>query len=529
MLISLSGFKGELPRLSPRLLPQQYAGRAANIRFEDGTLKPICESTVTATVAAGTTTIYRHAETWLAFPEARDIIPGPVATDRLYMSDGATPPKLYHDGAEYDLALPAPTGAPTLVNASAPDADLLEDVLFCYTYVTSLGEESARSPIAAISTDNAVTVTVSGFSAAPAGRLISAIRIYRSITSVEGITDFYFAAEIPVAQSSYDHDIAATPLQEVIPTKDFAEPPAGLHGLTPMPNGMIAGFVANKVYFCEPYQPHAWPEKYVLAVDHDIVGLAAFGTYLIALTEGTPYRMQGTHPEAMVSEKIEMNLPCVSKASIVDMGYSALYASAEGLVEITTDNARVVTKSMFSKQDWYALQPATIRATEYRQAYLFAFDGGLPGGSEKMATIMMVGDDAWLVRYSETPDAFFHDRQAGALYILVGDEIRRFDDITAGDGLATRATALWRSKEIVLPAPATFGAVMIEAEEEGGTFAARVYGDGVLRDTIATTDTPERLSSGFLASRWHIEVEGTRQVSSIRLADEMQSLWAGGG
>ena len=66
-----------------------------------------------------------------------------------------------------------------------------------------------------------------------------------------------------------------------------------------MANGMMAGFFGRTVCFCEPYRPHAWPEKYQVTVDSDIVALAAVGTTLFILTKGAPHWAQGSSPDAM--------------------------------------------------------------------------------------------------------------------------------------------------------------------------------------------------------------------------------------
>ena len=117
-----------------------------------------------------------------------------------------------------------------------------------------------------------------------------------------------------------------------MPSLSYNTPPDELEGLIALPNGMMAAYVGKKLYFSVPYQPHAWPEKYVLTVEHEIMGLGAMGTSIVVTTEAHPYLVSGSTPESMVSQKIEQNLACINKRSVVDLGYAIAYASNNGLV-----------------------------------------------------------------------------------------------------------------------------------------------------------------------------------------------------
>ena len=46
-----------------------------------------------------------------------------------------------------------------------------------------------------------------------------------------------------------------------------------------------------------------------MTVDYPIVGLGVFGSAVAVLTEAMPYVMQGTSPDAMSSQRLEVNLP----------------------------------------------------------------------------------------------------------------------------------------------------------------------------------------------------------------------------
>ena len=569
MQITLSGFQGEIPRLETRLLPNNFAENTVNASFENGVLGSIRNPALVATLGADAVSFFLFNGAWLSWGSVVDVALAPVATNRIYYTgDGA--PKVRDGASVYPLALPPPAAAPTIANQSAPDPNFLQSVFFCYTYVTSLGEESAPSPLSALlDTSAGIVVRVSAFSAAPAGRAITAIRIYRSQTSAAGATGLYFVAEVATGTTFYDHNPASTPLGELLPSADFDQPPADLLGLTTMPNGMMAAFKGNEVYFCEPYQPHAWPEKYVMQVDFPIVGLAAFGSSLAVLTSGTPYIMQGTHPDSMASEKMESGMPCLSRRGIVDIGYAAIYPSVDGLVMISPNEAKLITGGLFTREQWGDFSPTTIIAERFKGQYLFmrnveaftVYDGNGPAGHAPgtFSTIVCSGPvlaggpklyasisggtpdssfgfqklgsidfEAQAPYFVETdlliPKAMQNDPLTGHLYALGADRrsIYRWEQ---RDSAAS--TVIWRSKVFSSFVPTSLGAAFIRtirplATDDG--FAIRIFGDGELVDTVATANEVERIIAAGMFREWQVEIETNVQVVSVQLATAVDEL-----
>lgn len=524
MRIAITDFKGEAPKRNARLLPAAYAQTAINCRLERGTLGPTRATFATQTLGGAAQTIFRKDDgSWLSWNADVHVVPGPIATERLYITgDGA--PKMRIGANTYNLALPAPTGAPTLsVVSGSLDSDTAEEILFAYTYVTSLGEESAPSPLSAtIQWSPGMVIRLSGLTTPPSGRLITDIRIYRSVTSATGSTDLYYVDEITAA-STYDHDLDTAPIQNAAPTVGFSTPDDDLEGLIAMPNGMMAAFVDQTLYFCEPYQPHAWPVAYSLNTDYPIVGLAAFGSYLAVMTEGTPYRVQGSHPDNMTMEKIEEDLPCLSAKGIVDLGYSAAYPSTEGLVLMSASGARVVTQPLFTLEQWQALEPGSIVAARFNGRYWFSYDGDLGDSSEAGAMIDLSGEQPFLIQTAVHALATFRDIRDGRLFYLSDStHIREWDAL----GSATHLSATWRSKVFVTPQPVNFGVMLIEGAitDSPGTMSAKVYADGVLKHTETTWGAATRLPAGFLASRWEIELATNVDVEAITLVGDFEEL-----
>lgn len=522
MLIDITGFQGENPKLHPRQLPRQAAQLAANARLDDGVLTPFSGSTFVTDLVTPRKTVYLNGASWLAWDTHVNVLPGPTATDRLYVTgDGA--PKMYADDTWYDLALPAPGAAPVTANVTPPAEDAeLESVVFAYTFVTSYGEESAPSPLsAALSTAEGIAVRLSSMEAPPAARAITKLRIYRSVTNSYGETDLYFVAEIDPADT-FDHDPASYPINEPISTADFSTPPNGLKGIISMPNGMMVGHTKRQIHFCEPYQPHTWPAKYSLTVDYDVVGLSAFGSQLAVMTKGQPYRGQGFHPDSFTLEKIEENLPCTSKRGIVDLGYAAAYPSTDGLVLITANGATLATRALFPRRDWQKLDPSSIVASHLEGRYFFAFSGTLAGAAEKTGIIDLTGETPFFARTDAVMQCAYHDIRTGRLYIQEADNsLYIYDDVDAPDW----RPLTWRSKLFDLGFSTSFGCIRVEGTEldAPSAFSCRVYADGALIHTITSLDTAERLPP-ISGESWEIEVEGAVEITSIAMAHSMSEL-----
>jgi hypothetical protein len=575
MPIVLTAFRGEQPRIIPRLLPETAAQRAINARLDDGGLTPFRVPAKEADASAGKKTIYKHGADWLTFDTVVDAAPGPVATDRLYYTgDGV--PKMRVGTDVYDLAIAAPSPALTAVLGGAGSGDVSTRI-YVYTWVTDFGEESEPSPASnAVDWQPGNTVTLSGFAATPANREITKQRIYRSQTGTTG-TWFYLVAERAAASTDFVDNVAVDALQEPLPSADWNAPPAGLAGLKAGPNGMMAAFAGKDVYFCEPWRPHAWPEKYVQTADYAIVGLAWIGTALVIMTEGQPYLASGTAPETMRMDKLETNLPCINQRGIVDLGYAVAYPSHEGLVAARADGTiGIVSSRLFDRDSWLALSPSTFVAAQHAGRYAAFYDTTDANGARVAGAIFIdPGGEGDLIRSADIAAAAFYELESGGLFFLdaLDNDIYRLD----APG-AIRARLYWKSKPFILPYPENFGVIRIDANAtltgdeqandaaaQAGAIAANaaliaagsiqgeinanplnvlpVNGnilqdvpDGspsvtvtVIADTtrsidIGQTNRPVRLPSGFTAEQWEIEVSTNVRIHRIAMAKTMDEL-----
>lgn len=577
MILKLTGFMGESPRTIPRLLPDSMAQAAYNTKLENGALKPIHQGRLDTRLEEPAKTIFLHKGNWLDWDGVVDVVQGPVADDRIYFTgDGA--PKILFEGETMELAVPAPTAQLTASISGTPDPNLSATILYTYTHVTSLGEESEPAPVSdGLLWSEGIPVTLRGFGATPTNRRVTKQRIYRSQTSATGNTQFFFIAERDVGQGDFiDDDL---PIVEELASTDFNAPPDGLQGLTALANGMIAGFDGKRLYFCEPYYPHAWPEKYVLTCDYEIVGLGSFGSSIAILTTGMPYIASGTAPENMVMEKIEVNLPCISARGVVDLGYAVAYPSHNGLVSVSSNGANVVTGGMFTRDQWLQMNPYSFVAGQYSGRWMASYAYTDEGGSEKRGIIIidLTGEASFLIRNTDYADAMHYDIASGSLYILKsGTDIYEWDALSQPYG-----EQLWRSKQFVIPTETNFGALLVEGDDvttpaqkktmqeraaaimaanreliisqrAGGqvggaaigvmplggslldavnndpsSLAVTVYADGRPVFTTSKLNKVVRLPGGFAARTWEIEVRGNIQVSQITMATSASEMAEG--
>ncbi len=417
------------------------------------------------------------------------------------------------------VVLPAP-GAPIkpVIQYHSGSLGTAMPVTYSYSYISRETGEGPRSPESDLLEIGASTkVRIRFNSVAPFGNSIETIRIYR----VQGDTR-YFVMDVPANESvqiqrRWTHLLSTYPLQETISTVDFDEPPGNLKGIIACANGTMAAFVGKNLYFSEPYKPHAWPVKYGMAVEFDIVGLAAIGTAIVVMTKGVPYVIEGSHPEVMIQTRIEQNLPCLTAKGIVDLGFAVAYPSTEGLVTISpSTGANLVTRSLFTREQWSALNAATFNAGQHMGRYIVSHT---PEGAAVQSILMidMTGEQPFIIRSDEDVQAMFFEIGTGRLFLRRGSvQIFEWDKLNQA-----KKAQIWRSRLYNLPGYVNFGAILIEADEYAGPVAGnevRIYADGVLTNTISQFNSVERLSSGFLAVRWEIEVRGKLTVTSITLA-----------
>jgi hypothetical protein len=179
---------------------------------------------------------------------------------------------------------------------------------------------------------------------------------------------------------SYADDFDFLNLVDILLTDEYDEPNAAMQGLIVGQNNLVAGFFDNQLCFAEPGKPHAWPIKYRRTFEYDIVALADVSGSLIVLTGTHCFRVNGSDPSTLAIAKIDTLYPCLSKRSVVNMGYGLLYATYGGLAMWRPDTGlTLATKLLHNWDTWDEtnnIDPATIVGTYFDDQYFGAHDSG---------------------------------------------------------------------------------------------------------------------------------------------------------
>ena len=517
-------FGGEAPAVLPYKLPDHMAQVARNCLLQFGDLRPLRGTAYDSTLTKPGTirSIFQWAPgVWFHWTDDVDVVRAPVisnTTGRVYYTGDVYPKATdssiatvggtdYPTNA-YRLGVPAPLTAPTATADTATTCNVEDqlNVSFVYTYVSAWGEEGPPSyPSQDIAVCTGQTVTVSGMDTAPSGNYNIALK--RVYAAIDG--DYQYVGEVAVTATTFSFVFDPGNLGRPIETTEWDAPPDGMVGLTVLPSGVLAGFEGNNVLLSLPSVPHAFPTDYVYPTDYPIVGLAATGNALIVLTEGTPYRGIVTDPSMVVLDRIEVNQACVSKRSIVDMGYYVLYASPDGLIRIDANGAvKNVTEGIFTRYEWRNLNPASISAYMHEGTYVAFYETA----TEKRGFVYdPFVDGVTFVDMHAT--AGYNDLEDDQLYLVVGSDIVKWRE---SDPL----TYVWRSKVYETPQPMNFGAMRIRGEI--GTVKVTIWADEEERFTAdVPTNEPFRLPSGFLASRWEYQLEGVATIRQVVMAEGM--------
>jgi len=534
MKLQHAAFRGELPILDARLLPEQNAQRARNLYLRHGTLKAErAPGAVTGLPGViNPSTLYRYpggnngSGFWFSWGQGKrvHVVKSPLANDqwsRIYWTGDGSPKMAGIDiatsgsppypGSSYTLGVPAPVGA---VSAAAPQGrvtlenhpDTALETAYVVTLVTAYGEEGAPSAssspvvrwdmVSDAPAGGEVIVSLPGL---PSGvHNITTKRLYR----VESSGIYQFVADLPASASSYTDEIFSEQLGRALPSVEWDMPDPRMVGLTALPGGILAGFFGNTLCFSESYLPHAWPVGYQLAFSDDIVAIGATSSGLVVATTGQPYLVTGSSPDAMAPIRLDVDQPCVAARSLVDMGEYVLYASPEGLVAAAGGDARVATAQVFSKDQWQALQPETIHAYRHDGRYLAFYAGGCfiftPGEGVEFFDVSAGGG--------------YYDIADDRLYLIQGGAITAW-------GQGEPMTYTWRSRLHELPpGSAGFSCAKVIARDYPVTLRLFADGETILEHAVDDAQL-FRLPGGFTLSRdWEIELEGVHEIHSVQIA-----------
>jgi len=269
--------------------------------------------------------------------------------------------------------------------ADCVSQDVIESRSYVYTWQSAYGEEGPPSPATLVNGWSNGTWTIGLFQPPPNDqgilRNLTTINIYRTIVATGGSTVFYYVATVPIGTNSYV-DMASNQkvaLNNQLQSTNWFPPPENLQGFVALPNGIMAGFAENQIWFCQPFQPHAWPPQFVITTEFPIVGLGVTSGALVACTATVPYVIQGNAPGTMASTKCSLANPCMSRGSIVGGDNAVTYMSPNGLIQVTPQAVATNTTDLwFTRDQWQALTPQKYTRAIYLASCYFCYGSTSP-------------------------------------------------------------------------------------------------------------------------------------------------------
>jgi hypothetical protein len=350
------------------------------------------------------------------------------------------------------------------------------------------------------------------------------VRIYRTVTSAQGATDFYRVVTLPVGTLTFGDATSDTLLTEVLESTTWAMPETGMSGLIRMPNGVFAAWKDNKVFFSENYHPHAWPAEYIVSVDFPIVGCGVFGNSLVVCTTGNPSIVSGVKASAMSLQKTDAPLACLSRRSIVSAAEGVYYSTEDGLVLVGPSGVQVVTTDIISREQW---------RTDYGSDTIKgAYQAGMYTGIRTVNGIT----DMFRFKPSDpsSQGVVYNDRAplnigvepwTGKPFIVDGDH-KLYEWDKPG---AAHQSYTWRSREFIYPQPTNFTAFQAYFDDTLSNILhlkvwATLRGNGstvkklVYNEDVSFSGKEIKLPSGFKSDIWQFEFTGTAELQAFLIA-----------
>ena len=555
-------FNGMYPRLSARLLPPEGALLAENCWLDRGTPRAVPEPRATTiSVPSTTRTLFRYdTNRFFRWRDDVDAVRAPVFSDtrtRVIWSgeqkageteDTATVrhtstqilSSFSSPGIPFSriLGVPAPRSMPTVQLGDAPANTMTDEddedadpqagqtalsSSYVYTWVTDHAEEGPPSPPSP-AVDRAIndagtiqTATVSIPQDFPSGRGINLWRLYRTSGAA-----FSLVAQGNARSSAVPFAYADSMTDSQLPggtlvSEDWDPPPDGLKGLQALYNGVLAGFKGRDIHFSVPYQPHAWPEDYIVTLDAEIVGMAAYGVNLVVGTTGKPYLVSGNDPSVVAVQQLELDQPCVHKKSfawIDQMG--VCYASPDGLVLVGPKGGEFVSRDYYDREDWQALdlKNRLVDAVYHDGKYVMFLQD---------RTVAFSPTDAPVVIRDSNIRGIYLDRENDIIYAQQGGTLNQW---TTDAGNTTRMMK-WRSRlhvgpgmtvnaaQVFADAPCTL--ILYYSMEEVDNYDA----SSVTKETIAVTEgmlnRPFRIRPLGIWNHWVYEIQSQGSVQEVRI------------
>ena len=299
-------------------------------------------------------------------------------------------------------------------------------------------------------------------------------------------------------------------------SRDWNAPPDDLTGLISTVNGMMVAFVGKKLYFCEPYRPHAWPQEYRYPLPYEIVSKETDGNTLIVTTTGPAYIFTGAHPSQMTWEPLP-NTQAGKRSDVVRGGVRAAgraicktpvgvcYATDDGIVASMGGRSQLLTDKLFTKEEWKSRY-----GTKFGRMRLAYSNGKLAAWFYATGETGFIMDLAGtsITEWAPAPYIWTATPMPEGLYVVANSggttvQLQRFEDPSAN-----RMQATWLSKKVVLPYPENFGCFQLVGSGQVNiqiTAGSRQVMNITLASLVDGVPQVVNLPHGFREREWTVQ------------------------
>jgi len=307
-----------------------------------------------------------------------------------------------------------------------------------------------------------------------------------------------------------------------LPSQYFEVPPDDLSGLVVMPQGFFAAFKGSTLYFSEPYQPHAWPSRYALTVEHPIVTMAVNGNTLFVITEKVPVAITGSSPSSMSQSALPSNYSGTSLRGVLVMNDNIIYVTNVGLVAVRGFESILLTRRIYSKEQWQALNPSTMFLEEHKnRIHVFHDNGVLIMYPRAAVTDYVDNNDITTVFGLTTSDrkvgVALNDHTTDTLYVAIGFTLWNYSGSSKND------TLTFKSKELFFDKPVSFSVVRVSAD--GYPLTLNIYTDKKLAQVVTIVDDKAKKIPFIRKSKtWELEVVSEFTVRGMAIGNAIGDL-----
>ena len=268
-------------------------------------------------------------------------------------------------------------------------------------------------------------------------------------------------------------------------------------------NGSLVAAKGNHVYFSEPHILNNWPSKYEYSFADDVTGLSVTSNSIIVFVDGhSPSILRGAAPDALTQTNLQDGFVCLNPDSICTVGEDTYYAAAEGLVSISSSGQyRVITTQFFSKAQWAALNPATMKCSADNFSIRLYLNAGneTESGSESGTTPQTV---------------YIFDLRPGEGMVLT--------EYNGGSSFR------WKTGIITFPTPVCFRVIRATTANGTGTFTVYAGHDlsiSVTAPCSYTNGRAVRLRPNIFSREWCFQVESASDLLEIEAAESPAEIY----